>query len=33
MIPEYFDIGEVPALHHIFRLHPDITHIGTSRNR
>jgi hypothetical protein len=28
MIPEYFDIGEVSSLHHIFRTHPDITHIG-----
>jgi hypothetical protein len=29
MIPEYFDLGEIPALDHIFRAHPDITHVGT----
>lgn len=28
MIPEYFDMGEVPVLDHIFRENPDITHIG-----
>lgn len=28
MIPEYFDLGEVPVLDHIFREHPDISHIG-----
>jgi UDP-glucuronate 4-epimerase len=27
MIPEYFDLGEVPVLDHIFREHPDITHV------
>mmetsp|Transcript_17583 Transcript_17583/g.43253 ORF Transcript_17583/g.43253 Transcript_17583/m.43253 type:complete len:869 (+) Transcript_17583:107-2713(+) len=27
MIPEYFDLGEVPVLDHIFRQHPDITHV------
>ena len=27
MIPEYFDLGEVPVLDHIFREHSDITHI------
>ena len=27
MIPEYFDMGEVPVLDHIFREHPDITHV------
>jgi UDP-glucuronate 4-epimerase len=27
MIPEYFDLGEVPVLDHIFREHPDISHI------
>jgi hypothetical protein len=29
MIPEYFDMGEVPVLDHIFRENPDISHIGT----
>ena len=28
MIPEYFDLGEVPVLDHIFRENPDITHVG-----
>ena len=28
MIPEYFDVGEVSALDHIFRENPDITHVG-----
>lgn len=28
MIPEYFDMGEVPVLDHIFRDNPDITHVG-----
>jgi hypothetical protein len=27
MIPEYFDLGEVPVLDHIFREHSDITHV------
>jgi UDP-glucuronate 4-epimerase len=27
MLPEYFDLGEVPVLDHIFREHSDITHI------
>ncbi|KAL3907841.1 MAG: hypothetical protein SGILL_008707, partial [Bacillariaceae sp.] len=27
MIPEYFDLGEVPVLDHIFQEHPDITHV------
>lgn len=27
MIPEYFDLGEVPVLDHIFLQHPDITHV------
>lgn len=27
MIPEYFDLGEIPVLDHIFRQHPDITHV------
>jgi len=27
MIPEYFDLGEVPVLDHIFRENPDITHV------
>jgi len=27
MIPEYFDLGEVPVLDHIFREHPDISHV------
>eukprot|EP00536_Pseudo-nitzschia_multiseries_P004773 jgi/Psemu1/285337/fgenesh1_pg.82_\ len=27
MIPEYFDMGEVPVLDHIFRENPDITHV------
>lgn len=27
MIPEYYDYGEVPVLDHIFREHPDITHV------
>lgn len=27
MIPEYFDIGEVPVLDHIFRENSDITHV------
>jgi UDP-glucuronate 4-epimerase len=27
MIPEYFELGEVPVLDHIFREHPDITHV------
>jgi nucleoside-diphosphate-sugar epimerase len=26
-IPEYFDVGEVPILHYIWRDHPDITHV------
>jgi len=30
MIPEYFDLGELPALNHIFLEHPDITHVGKS---
>ncbi len=28
MIPEYFDVGEVPVLDHIFMENTDITHIG-----
>ena len=28
MIPEYFDLGEIPTLDHIFRAHSDITHVG-----
>eukprot|EP00934_Nitzschia_sp_Nitz4_P007707 Nitzschia sp. Nitz4//scaffold106_size73319//59687//62451//NITZ4_005746-RA/size73319-processed-gene-0.72-mRNA-1//-1//CDS//3329532550//7697//frame0 len=27
MIPEYFDMGEVPVLDHIFRENPDISHV------
>ena len=27
MIPEYFDLGEVPVLDHIFKEHSDITHV------
>jgi UDP-glucuronate 4-epimerase len=27
MIPEYFNLGEVPVLDHIFQEHPDITHV------
>jgi UDP-glucuronate 4-epimerase len=27
IIPEYYDLGEVPVLDHIFREHPDITHV------
>ena len=27
MIPEYYDLGEVPVLQHIFQQHPDITHV------
>ena len=27
MIPEYFDMGEVPVLNHIFRENPDISHV------
>lgn len=27
MIPEYFDLGEVPVLDHIFRENPDVTHV------
>jgi UDP-glucuronate 4-epimerase len=27
MIPEYYDAGETPVLDHIFRNHPDITHV------
>lgn len=30
MIPEYFDLAEVPVLDHIFRENPDISHIGKS---
>ena len=27
MIPDYYDLGETPVLDHIFRNHPDITHV------
>ena len=26
-VPEFYEQGEVPVLHHIFSMHPDITHV------